>query len=49
MKTILEHINDLPRSEWDYYYDINKLNELQNELQNYDFNHFYWYKKKNNW
>jgi len=30
MKTILEHIKDLPRSEWDYYYDINKLNELQN-------------------
>ena len=29
--------------------DMSKLNELQNELQNYDFNHFYWYKKKNNW
>ncbi|MFN7676649.1 hypothetical protein [Flavobacterium sp.] len=39
MKTILEHIKDLPRSEWDYYYDINKLNELQNPFLENNISH----------
>lgn len=34
MKTILQHIKDLPRSEWDYYYNINQNNELQNPFLN---------------
>lgn len=39
MKTILQHIKDLPRSEWDYYYDINQYNELQNPFLDDDFSH----------
>ena len=39
MKTILEHIKDLPRSEWDYYYDINRLNELQNPFLDNNISH----------
>jgi hypothetical protein len=39
MKTILQHIKDLPRSEWDYYYDINQYYELQNPFINDDISH----------
>lgn len=39
MKTILEHIQDLPRSDWDYYYDINKLSEIENPFLNEKFSH----------
>ncbi|WP_329806415.1 hypothetical protein [Flavobacterium facile] len=39
MKTILQHIKDLPRSEWDYYYDLGQYNELQNPFLDEDFSH----------
>jgi hypothetical protein len=39
MKTILQHIKDLPRSEWDYYYEINQNKELQNPFLNENFSH----------
>lgn len=39
MKTILQHIKDLPRSEWDYYYGINQYNELQNPFLDEDITH----------
>lgn len=39
MKTILQHIKDLHRSEWDYYYGINENKELQNPFLDENLSH----------
>ena len=49
MKTILQHIKDLPRSEWDYYYDIDQNNELRNPFLDKNITHedfiFHYFKR----